>query len=220
MSQEQATLLKRALIQGVSERYDAELAENKKSVACSQAHLLKMSEILGYDVQKTQKVRKIIAAAIILAAALAIGTLTVCANRDQIRDFFIQVYEGYIVLKISGDPMSSTITEHYEVKYIPNGYVMIKEDFTILNTYYEWVNDTNKTLSFSQWSLGADINLNGEDGNMIVIEHNDLHIYCIQYDDSISYTWNDGKYILDIHDRTGLPIDEIMKIIDSIHKKE
>lgn len=218
MSQEQATLLKRALIQGVSERYDAELAESKKSVACSQAHLLKMSEILGFDVQKAQRARrrKRVAAAIILAAALAIGSLTAYGYREQIRDFFIQIYEEYIVLEISGEQMSSTITEPYEVRYIPNGYVMIKEDFTRMHTYYEWVNDTNKILSFSQFGLGADINLNGEDGNMIVIEHNDLHIYCIQYDDSISYTWNDGKYILDIHDRTLLPLEEILLIIDSI----
>lgn len=218
MSQEQATLLKRALIQGVSERYDAELAESKKSVACSQAHLLKMSEILGFDVQKVQRARrrKRVAAAIILAAALAIGTLTVCANRDQIRDFFIQIYEEYIVMVFPGEQQTEVLTEHYKVGYVPDGYKLSMEHKDSFSTKCEWQNEDGLTITFLQMSLNSELRYDGEHGSSAIIEHNGLEIYCRIDEDFASYTWNDGMYVYDIYDRTILPVEEILKMIDSV----
>ena len=39
----------------------------------------------------------------IMAATLAIGSLTVYAYREQIREFFIRVYEEYIVIEFKGE---------------------------------------------------------------------------------------------------------------------
>lgn len=218
MSQEQATLLKRALIQGVSERYNAELAESKKSVACSQAHLLKMSEILGFDVQKAQRARrrKRVAAAIILAAALAIGSLTAYGYREQIRDFFIQIYEEYIVLVFPGEQQTEVLTEHYKVGYVPDGYTLANEEYGPMRTHYEWRSENGQLISFSQLLLSAEFRYHFEQENATTIEHEDLEIYCVQFENATSYTWNDGKYAMDILDYSELPVEEILKIIDSV----
>ena len=220
MSQEQATLLKRALIQGVSERYDAELAESKKSVACSQAHLLKMSEILGFDVQKSPRARrrKRVAAAIILAAALAIGSLTAYGYREQIREFFIRVFEEYIVLEFKGEQVQGGVSERYRINYFPEGYMLTMEEFSEAYTKYEWSNEKGQTLSFSQRSLNTEFRYDAEYGSYTVIEHNGLQIWYKKGRDSMSYLWSDGKYAMYIFDRTELPLDEICKMIDSIYE--
>ena len=220
MNHNSAVLLKRAIIEGVSERYDIELAQSKENVASSQAHYQKMSEILGFDARKSQKQHnhKIIAAAIILAATLAIGSLTVYAYREQIREFFIRVYEEYIVLEFKGEQVQGSVTEHYRVGYVPEGYSMKKEEFSILDTYYEWNNEKGQVLSFFQTSLNAEFRYDGENSHTEIIEHNGLQILCVHHRSHISYTWNDGKYALDIHDWAKLPLEEIFKMIDSIYE--
>lgn len=218
MNQNCAVLLKRAIIEGVNERYEKELAESKESVACSQEHLQNMSEILGFDVQKAQKLRKrnVVAAAVILAAALAVGSLTVYANREQIREFFIQVFEEYIVLEFPGKQVQGGVAENYRVGYVPEGYTLTKEERSTMHTYYEWNNEEGQILSFFQMSLNAESRYDGENSNTEIIEHNGLQVFCFQHQNYVSYTWNDGKYALDIHDWTKLPVEEIFKMIESI----
>ena len=218
MNQIPAVLLKRAIIEGVSERYDIELAQSKENVACSQAHYQKMSEILGFDARKSQKQhnRKIIAAAIILAATLAIGSLTVYAYREQIREFFIRVYEEYIVLEFRGEQVQGGVSEHYQVGYVPEGYTLTKNELTKMETYYEWQNDKGHILYFNQRSLNTEFRFDAENSISDYIEHNGLQIMRVQHQDYVSYTWNDGKYALDIHDCSKLTLEEIFKMIESI----
>ena len=218
MSKDQETLLKRAIIQGVSERYAYDLSVTKKSICCSENHLQRMSEILGFDVQKAQKVRKrrMIAATIILAAALAIGSLTVYSYREQIRDFLIQVFEEYIVLEFEGDQTPATIEQHYQVGYMPEGYTLTKELHSVMDTKYEWENEIGQTITFAQGRLNTEFRYDGEHGSATEIEHNGLRIWCKENEGAMSYTWNDGKYAMHIYDRTMLPLEEILMIIDSI----
>ena len=218
MNQNSAVLFKRAIIEGVSERYDIELAQSKENVACSQAHYQKMSEILGFDARKSQKQHnhKIIAAAIILAATLAIGSLTVYAYREQIREFFIRVYEEYIVIEFKGEQVLGGVSEHYQVGYVPEGYMLTKEERSGMHTKYEWENGEGETLTFSQRSLNTEFRYDAAYGSYTTVEHNGLQIWCKQGRDMMSYMWNDGKYAMSVIDRTMLPMDEIFKIIDSI----
>ncbi|MBQ5793967.1 MAG: DUF4367 domain-containing protein [Clostridia bacterium] len=218
MNHNSAVLLKRAIIEGVSERYDIELAQSKENVASSQAHYQKMSEILGFDARKSQKQHnhKIIAAAIILAATLAIGSLTVYAYREQIREFFIRVYEEYIVLEFKGEQVQGGVSEHYQVGYVPEGYTLKKEERSGMHTKYEWQNAEGHILYFEQMSLNVEFRYNNEQGEAIVVGQNGFQIFCVQYKDAISYTWNDGKYAMHIYDDSMLALEEILKMIDSI----
>ena len=220
MNHNSAVLLKRAIIEGVSERYDIELAQSKENVACSQAHYQKMSEILGFDARKSQKQHnhKIIAAAIILAATLAIGSLTVYAYREQIREFFIRVYEEYIVLEFKGEQVQGGVSEHYQVGYVPEGYTLTKEERSGMHTKYEWTNGEGETLTFSQISLNTEFREDAEYSSYTIIEHNGTQIWCTQYRDAVSYLWNDGRYVITIFDQTMLPLEEIFKMIDSIYE--
>ena len=218
MNQIPAVLLKRAIIEGVSKRCDIELAQSKENVACSQAHYQKMSEILGFDARKSQKQHnhKIIAAAIILAATLTIGSLTVYAYREQIREFLIRVYEEYIVLGFKGEQVQGGVSEHYQVDYVPEGYMLTKEELTKMETYYEWQNDKGHILYFNQNSLNTEFRFDAENSISDFIVHNGLQIMRVQHQDYVSYTWNDGKYALNIHDWAKLPLEEIFKMIESI----
>ncbi len=220
--QDQAALLKRAIIQGVSERYERELCACKAQVRCSDAHMEKISEILGVDVRSINKrsTRKVVIAALLLAAALAIGSLTVYANREKIRDLFIQIFEKYIILDFTEEQVSPDITEIYEVGYIPEGYELIRERYNSGDIFYRWMNENEETLTFAQYNLNVCIQYDAELSDYSIINHKGCKILCVRHETSVSYTWTDGKYALYIYDRSFLSEEEILKIIDSIHPKE
>lgn len=216
--QNEAVLLKKAIMQGIGERYAQELSESKQNAAYSDTHAQKMSHILGFDVQSLHKRnrRKMIAAAILLAAALVVGSLTAYAYRDLIREFFVQVFEEYIIIQFPGEQPSQPITEIYEFGYIPEKFVMTKEEVYLVGVKYEFVDPDNNTFVFEQMSIGTEIRLDGDDGYTTMITHNDLEIYCRHYEHSSHYVWNDGKYVMMIGDNTQLPLEEILRMIDSI----
>ena len=218
--QDQAALLKRAIIQGVSERYERELCACQAQVRCSDAHMEKMSEILGVDVRSINKrsTRKVVIAALLLAAALAIGSLTVYANREKIRDLFIQIFEEYISLEFSGEQPPAHITEFYEIGYLPPNYILSVKEISSTGTYYVWTNESDQSITFCQTLLNTDIRCDADVADIRIINHGDLEIHLIQYDNVSYYVWNDGKYVMDIYDQSDLAIDEIMKIIDGIKK--
>ena len=215
---EQAALLKKALIQGVSERYAAELAASEKNVVCSKAHLQKMSEILGVDVTEKANKWKFTVAAILIAAALALCCLTAYAYRDEIRDFFVRIFEEYIVLEFPGEQAPGGIEENYKVGYVPEGYTLATEIVDETKTYIQWQNLNEDSLIFKQRSLNAEFRFDEDYVMQNVITHHDLEILCLYYDNYAYYTWNDGRYALSIYDSClGLTAEEIIKMIDSIY---
>lgn len=215
---EQAALLKKALIQGVSERYAAELAASEKNVVCSKAHLQKMSELLGVDVTAKANKWKITVAAILIAAALALCCLTAYAYRDEIRDFFVRIFEEYIVLEFPGEQVPGGIEENYKVGYVPEGYTLATEIADNMQTYNEWKNSEARSLIFTQISMNAEFRFDEDYVMQNVIMYHDLEILAIYYDDHAYYIWNDGRYGMYIYDSClGLTTEEIIKMIDSIY---
>lgn len=216
---ESAILLKDALVAGVSQRYALELSQSQQNAACSPEHMQKMSDLLGYDVQAAAKARKrkLVIAALILAAALVVGSLTAYANRDAIREFFVQVFDEYISLEFPGEQPSAEITERYSVGYVPQGYTLTQKEVNYLVTRNLWSNAQGQVLRFSQLLLNVEIRFDPDYGESRIIEHGNMQIYCRVHEGAVSYIWNDGKYALVIYDATGLSLEEILKIIDSAH---
>ena len=216
---ESAILLKNALITGVSQRYALELSQSQQNAACSPEHIQKMSDLLGYDVQAAAKARKrkLVIAALILAAALVVGSLTAYANRDAIREFFVQVFDDCITLEFPGEQPSAGVTEYYAVGYVPPGYTLTKVAKNDMRIRYDWTNTQGQTILFTQGIINVLYGFDPEYGESRIIEHGNMQIYCRVHEGAVSYIWNDGKYALDIYDATGLSLEEILKIIDSVH---
>lgn len=213
-----AALLKKALITGVSQRYAKELSRSPRDAACSPEHLQKMSDILGYDVRAAAVVRKrkLVFAALVLAAALAIGALTAYANRGLIRDFFIQFVEDGITLEFPGEQAPAIIAEQYIVDYVPPGFTLTKEEKLEALFSYDWTNEQGQMLRFTQNNLNVLYGFDSKYGESNIITHGGLQIYCMHYEECDYYVWNDGKYAMNIYDNSGLPLEEIINIIDSI----
>lgn len=215
---ESAILLKDALVAGVSQRYALELSQSQQNAACSPEHMQKMSDLLGYDVQAAAKARKrkLVIAALILAAVLVVGSLTAYANRDAIRDFFVRFVENNFVIEFPGNQPSPTITQTYDYSYIPEGYELKFKEIRLTGIYYQYTNENQKMLSLNQLLINAEIGFDGESGSSTMLDHNEIQILCVDYENIRYYIWNNGNYVFQICDGAKLPFEEIQKIIDGM----
>jgi hypothetical protein len=137
-----------AISEGLVLKYEDEMSTIEKHPRCSKRHYKKMSEILGFKVKAPRRINKKGMAAILLAAALL---LTGCAVfKNEIRDFFVEVYETFVKVTFdNGKDDEQIISEAYELTYMLEGY---EQTETIVNpaiVRYEYRNSEEHVIIFT-----------------------------------------------------------------------
>ena len=214
----QRDILKNALLQAMSQKYEDELSkiDNKKNITCSKKHYLKLSSIFGFNVSNNKKFSRRILVGILIAALLLTGC-TVYAYRNEIKSFFVKIYETHIRVTYDTDSnstMGEDIIKPYQAAYIPDGYELVNQSKTPLDVFYEWQDSTGNIISLQQRLFdGADFYFDAEHGATEIINYEQYKIYCRRFDDSCYYIWNDGNYALTLNSTIQLSNDELFKII-------
>lgn len=217
-------LFKKAILEGISKKYEKELSLNQETVNCSEKHYSKMNEILnrGETYEKNKKFNRHTWIAILIAAALLLTSCSVYIFREQIFDFIEEIYDKYIKVSYNEEQKGDgeTIEEVYAVNYVPEGYELKEEISNPLMVYYMWENAAGETIVFEQFNLSSsEFLLDGEQGSTMIFEHNQLKIYCRQIDNSYYYIWSDGYYAITVNSSVELDKNELIKMIDNIEIK-
>ena len=186
----------------------------EKHPRCSKQHYEKMSEILGFKVKTPRKITKKGLAAILLAAALL---LTGCAVfRNEIRDFFVEVYETFIEISFKQGENQS-ITETYGLSYMLDGYVQTDEKSSPSMVHYRYTNQEEHIITFEQVLLdGSSYNIDAEHGDDAFLTVDDDQIYYRNTDQYHVYIWTDDKYALSIHSDVSLTTDDLEKLVRGV----
>lgn len=217
----QRDTLKKALFEAMSEKYENELSniDSEQKIICSKKHYLKLSAILGFKVTQNKKfsVRLLIG---ILIAALILTGCTAYVYRNEIKEFFVEIYEKHIWVTYDDDSKTTMRYEAltpYQVAYIPDGYELVNESITPLDVFYEWQDLNGDVITFQQTVFdGADFYFDAEHGNTEIINYEQYKIYCRIFDNIYYYIWNDGNYVLTLDSTVQLSNDELFKIIKGI----
>ena len=212
---------KQRLVEAISEglvlKYEDEMSEIEKHPRCSKQHYEKMSEILGFKVGAPRRITKKGLAALLLAAALL---LTGCAVfRNEIRDFFVEVYETIIKVTFDKEPSNEkeTIGETYELAIMLDGYTQTTAMVNPLIIRYEYTNLEGTYLTFEQVLLDrATFLLDAENGNTTMVTVGDYEIYYRCSNSQYRYIWNDGKYAMTINTDVELNVEDLEKLISGI----
>lgn len=203
-----------AISEGLVLKYEDEMSTIEKHPRCSKRHYEKMSEILGFKVRAPRRITKKGLAAILLAAALL---LTGCAVfKNEIRDFFVEIYEAIIKVTFDNDQLTEkeNIENIYEINNIPNGYIQTNSVINPLMVRYEYTNPAGNYLTFEQVLLdSSSFLLDAETGDTTTITVNDYKIYYRCSNSQHRYIWNDGKYALTINTDVELNADDLEKLI-------
>ena len=188
-------LLKQAILEGMSQKYEEEMALNEETADCSKQHYVKMRRLLnlhGTNVINT-KFNKRALIAILIATALLLAGCAVYVYREVIADFIVEIYDDHINIFHEEQGNDQQIEQIYAVHYIPEGYELKREILNPGMVHYMFKNTAGETIIFEQCNLsGSDFFLNGEQGSTLILEHNQIKIYYRQFDHSHYYIWSDG----------------------------
>ena len=214
--------LKQAILDGMSQKYEEEMALNEENADCSKQHYVKMRRLLnlhGTNVINT-KFNKRALIAILIAVALLLAGCAVYVYREVISDFIVEIYEDHIKIFHEEQKNAQQIEQIYEAHYIPEGYELKSEILNLGKVYYIWKNTEDDKIIFDQRALsGSDFFLNGEQASTLILEHNQIQIYCTRTDNSCYYVWSDGTYALSLKASIELDQSEIIQIIDNLKLK-
>ena len=223
MYNEDRKILGKVLLEALSEKYDEELKQCKRYGPCSDEHLEKMSEILGFDVTRKKTVfrsRKKLWVAILIAAALLLMGCTAYVYREEIKGFVMDIYKEYADVNFSDvnfENAPKTIEDKYTLGYVPEGYELVEEiaDFGI--TYQKFRNEAGEFVIFTQSLLDENgFGIDTERGTIEIVEYGG-HEMLIKTAETIKvFIWNDGKYELSIEVPVSIANEEALQIIDKI----
>ena len=215
---EQRDIFKKALIKAMSEKYEEELsaADNESKIICSTRHYKKLSDIFGFNVANGRRTSKRLLVGILVAALLLTGC-TVYAYRDEIKGFFIEIYETYIRVTYDTDSnstMGADALTPYQAAYVPDGYKLVDQSSSPLHAAYEWRDSNGNIMCIQQKVFDTtEFYFDAEHGTTEIINYEQYKVYCRKFDDSYYYIWNDGDYTFTLMSTVDFSNDELFKII-------
>ena len=218
-------LFQQAIFEGISQRYEEELAENTESADCSKKHIARMRrffKLLRSGTTTAKRLKRVLAAALIAAAVLLAGC-TVYIFRGSVWESVVKIYKDHIEISFNRDNMGNDkpLEDIYSLGYMPEGYELKTDRSNPGIVYRVWKNGESDRISFEQYSLfNSDILLNAEDGSTTIFECAGWEVYCRQYEDSCYYIWVDKDYYLTIFTNGNVPREEVERIIEGIEVKE
>ena len=219
MDKESLELFKRAISEGVSNRFDKMSAGCTEEILYSEKHKLAMRTIVYGKAEKKRawspRMRRIVA--ILVAAAIL---LTSCGIifRNEIREVFNEISINLIY----GDHMkqSSDIEEVYVLNYIPNGYRLEKEIITARLVEYVFLNGDAEAIVYSQGVAdSSEILIDNSQGYTEYLTINGFDVYHRFTGKNHIYVWKSGRYVNTLETSEGFSNDEITLVINGITTK-
>ena len=217
--EEDKALLYRALYESLEERFEKTVKESNMDASYPRSFRIKMSWLLGVDIEKPTRSIKALKAAVIIAAICAV-LLTGCAIVKFFGPFVETLWEdGFWVVHEDNESGVKEFEEIFTVTHIPNGYAYIKE-YEGPNMYtYVWENSDGKLLKFIQSATLSYFYTDAESGYSYLMTYNGFEIYCKKGGYDYSYKWQIDKYCFEIVSEEELSPNDIQRMFDSVKPK-
>ena len=167
---------------------------------------------------KKFEVRSLLALLMATAMLFALVGCTAAVYKEQIGNFFTEVYEDHIKGGFStGGKKNSFIDEYYTLSYVPEGFELVEENVDKLCSRYVWENEFGEKLIFEQAPLNStDFFIDNESGVSHVIYCNGYTIYCRNINGSYRCIWNGNNYEFALYYWHEMSENEIIDIISKI----
>lgn len=220
MYKKDVRLFGKALVEGLSIKFEQELANSTESALCSEEHKAAMLEIIatGKAIEQRMGKKKLIAI-LVAAALLLLAGCTAYVYRNEIGSFVENIYEEYVNVELSedGDSLLAEIEHVYTLTYVPEGYDLVENIVDNVGVRYMYVNGSGEKIIFDQSIKNStSIGIDNDDGKAEVIKYKNLEIYLRTTDDKKHYVWCDENYAIKLVCFESLSQAEILKIIDGM----
>ena len=219
MYKNDAKLFGEAVLNGIINRFDRELANNTESDLCSEEHKAAMLDVMLKAQSVERRINKKRLIAIIVAAALLLVGCTAYVYRNEIGSFVENIYKEYVKIELpeDGDSLLAEIEHVYTLTYVPEGYDLVENIVDNVGVRYMYVNGSGEKIIFDQSIKNStSIGIDNDDEKAEVIKYKNLEIYLRTTDYKKHYVWYDENYAFKLVCFESLSQAEILKIIDEM----
>ena len=214
--EEDKALLYRALYESLEERFEKTVKESSMDASYPRSFRIKMSWLLGVDIEKPTRSIKALKAAVIIAAICAV-LLTGCAIVKFFGPFVETYFSDYAwVVNKNDDVGKKEFEEVYTITYIPSGYAYVREHEGPNMYTHIWKNPDGKAIKFTQSATLSYFYANIESGYSSLMFCNQTEIYFKQGKSTFSYIWQDEKYAFEIISEEELSQNDVKLMFDSV----
>lgn len=154
---------------------------------------------------------------ILLVAALLLALLVASALAfEPVRHYIFSFFDGTDII-FNNDQTKDSLNESFT--YIPQGYVLEKEEHDRFHNYYLYTDENRNELVISTMKNGSVVSINSEDIGYERVEIDGQTGFLVERDTGLILTWSSGKYthriVADISDTTQITREEILLIANS-----
>ena len=209
-----------AIAEGMSIRYEREMAGNAESAMCSDEHKAAMLEIVvvGHTIEQRMGRRRLLAI-LVAAALLLLAGCTAFVYRNEIGSFVENVFDEYVNVDLpDSDNNSLTKIEHvYTLSYVPEGYVLTEESIVDIGVMYIYTNEFSEQIVFDQSiSDFSNVGIHNDGGEATVFKHNNREIYIRNTEKLKHIVWVERGYVITVTISQSIDDEEVIKILDGI----
>ena len=209
-----------AIAEGLSIRYEREMAGNAESAMCSDEHKAAMLEIvaIGHTIEQRMGRRRLLAI-LVAAALLLLAGCTAFVYRNEIGSFVENVFDEYVNVDLpDSDNNSLTKIEHvYTLSYVPEGYVLTEESIVDIGVMYIYTNEFSEQIVFDQSiSDFSNVGIHNDGGEATVFKHNNREIYIRNTEKLKHIVWVERGYVITVTIPQSIDDEEVIKILDGI----
>lgn len=210
------------------EKLDAEMAkiDLEKEIRFSRSHKRIMKYIFKHGCKPPPRkvvFKKVMKRVSVCLSAMLVLSLCSClcvpTIRADMKEMFVDFYEGYLGISDGGNAVITKAMEHHVPTYIPEGYELYKDDSTFYQGVKYYINEDGKRIYyFQRFNKHATLYFDSE-GAML------SDIFVDKYEGKyLEYTqeekvgnvimWTDGYYTYYI--MAELPYEELKAMAESV----
>ena len=197
--------------------------EALEEVIPSPAYIKRMERLMKWQKRSCWKYvntvgKRIAMIAVVIALAFGLS-MSVCAVRKPVVEFFVNMYEKFVEFFYDDDVSAkapSTIETVYTLGYVPEGYELESCNINKLYTTFIWENDMGEQITFSQSILDGNNLLDYENTDYEIVYIEDIKIALANKNEVKYCFWNCEEYRYSLIVSKTLSFDIVILLINSI----
>lgn len=223
MTENQLAIIKKALVN--LEEKEARLFEGlpKVDFQHSEKYERKIKKLLEGRRERAGYTPRKIAAILIAATLIFALSITAFAFRENIKDFFIEIYEDCFVISAStpeNELLPTKIESFYTVYDIPDGFSKIADDESEIIAQQAWTSDTGMVALQQTLAKGAEISASNQNASFEETKLGDKELFWIKDDHGFQVFWTENGYIFTLNVFGEFSSKDVENMILSIAPKE
>jgi len=223
MTENQIKIIKKALID--TEREEARFYDSlpKVNMTHSEKYNKRIEKIFAKNDPRIIWMPRKVATVLIAASLIFALSVTAFAFRENIKDFFIDIYDTFVKITAKEndeEPLPDKIEKVYTIYGIPDGFEKIDDSADEVVAQQCWISDTGMIVLQQILAKDTEISSSNENSQLEETQLAGKTIFMIQENGSYTLYWSEAGYIFTLIVSDTISFESVKDMVKNIAPKE